>query len=847
VATPPFGAVLEAAIKEEAQGARQQLASGINIEPRFFCCTSGLGDSPWFPTGIYKDPVAVVTLSTRQACTGDAITADYSLSWSPSSTIATWSITWGDGQVSAGAWPGAGSVAHPLGGYVLAGTYIVTLTVTDLLGATGQDTMEITILACAGPLPPVAPPAAAAPFIVFAACGASGVWYSDDGGLTWLQRSGALFTNGLVYDLKVNPATIPTANKELWAATEFGLFKTVNSGLSWAWKQLPRPPEYGALSSAVVPVAAITIDTVDPERVFVLGHDNLGGTDYVWLFLTEDGGDSWRSVSIGVPGWEAMAAGLNGDSVGIFIDTDGTPLVGCNTCFIATGCEAINRSIQFTGGAWAAFGVGIDVTVAHYLRDPGGTLWACGQMDDTCGVRATGVIRQVAGAWTDVPGHGFAHADSFSQSADDFEWDTWNNRLYVVGQSDTLWAHFEYWNGAVWTQIPGGGIGDAAGTGDADCLAVDASGRVYVGGNFDFANGGATACGNIARFNPAANNWTALGVGGNGRVRALALDDDGIWLYIGGSFTTFNGLTVNRFCRYNTGTGDVEQLGTGIDASVYTIEVVETIVYIGGSFTTDGIGNAANRVATYDTVTQTWGTLGTGMDDIVRDLEYDTDTGILYATGDFLNADGGAVNQVARWVAGQATVPVNGRAHLLDVDSSGQYVYIGLLNASGFPAIVRVSTQLAGLTTLYNPGAGSYGGVRRDPFHSSVVWIFGNFGAASKAIYGQNWGATLTDITDGGWGAGELVRPILPSTSQVLDLVAILNTAQDSVRSWDGGVTWTKQDDTNFPANTAERDFIDHEYVFVHLQLSVGGGVGWFERSTGITANAPITAIQIVE
>jgi hypothetical protein len=68
-------------------------------------------------------------------------------------------------------------------------------------------------------------------------------------------------------------------------------------------------------------------------------------------------------------------------------------------------------------------------------------------------------------------------------------------------------------------------------------------------------------------------------------------------------------------------------------------------------------------------------------------------------------------------------------------------------------------------------------------------------------------------------------------------------------------VTWTKQDDTNFPANTAERDFIDHEYVFngrrnagaAHLQLSVGGGVGWFERSIGITANAPITAIQIVE
>jgi hypothetical protein len=292
-----------------------------------------------------------------------------------------------------------------------------------------------------------------------------------------------------------------------------------------------------------------------------------------------------------------------------------------------------------------------------------------------------------------------------------------------------------------------------------------------------------------------------------------------------------------------------------MDATVYTIVVVGTIVYVGGAFTTDGAGNAANRIAVYDTITQTWSTLGTGFDDIVWDLHYETATGILYAAGEFLNADGGLVNRVARWVAGQATVSTDGRAHLLDVDTSGLFVYIGLLDSSNFPVILRISTELAGLTSLYAPGAGTYGGVRRDPHFSSTCWFFGDFGAAVKAIRGEQWGTSLIDITDGGWGAGELVRPLLPSVYASRDVVAILNNALDSVRSWDFGANWVKQDDTNFACNTAERDFLDDEYVFIgrstvgalHLQLSVGGGVGWFERSAGITANAPITAIQIVE
>ena len=87
------------------------------------------------------------------------------------------------------------------------------------------------------------------------------------------------------------------------------------------------------------------------------------------------------------------------------------------------------------------------------------------QMDDTCGVPATGVIRQVAGAWQNVPGHAFNHAASFSQYAIDMWWDPVRNRLWVVGDSDTNWALVGYYDGVGWTNTPGAGIGDAGGSG----------------------------------------------------------------------------------------------------------------------------------------------------------------------------------------------------------------------------------------------------------------------------------------------------------------------------------------------------------------------------------------------
>jgi len=141
--TSPFPAGLVAALKGYAHAGKLRGVQGPAITPAFYCCISGN------TVGVAKDPVPVPILDVQVVCPNEAVTMDYSNSWSPTDTIASWEVTWGDGQTSNGLWPGAGSVAHPLGGYVAAGKYDVVLTVTDTLGAEGTGRLQVIVLSCA--------------------------------------------------------------------------------------------------------------------------------------------------------------------------------------------------------------------------------------------------------------------------------------------------------------------------------------------------------------------------------------------------------------------------------------------------------------------------------------------------------------------------------------------------------------------------------------------------------------------------------------------------------------------------------------------------------------------------
>lgn len=139
----------------------------------------------------------------------------------------------------------------------------------------------------------------------------------------------------------------------------------------------------------------------------------------------------------------------------------------------------------------------------------------------------------------------------------------------------------------------GGGFNSSVST-----LASDGN-VVYAGGGFTQIVGGGAA-NRIARWD--GTNWAPLGPGVNGRVTAIALHQQS--LYIGGEFASSGELgsstSLPRVARWD-GTA-WQPLGsgvTGIGSTVRSLTVAGDHLYVGGFFSNAG-GKAAGSFAAWN-------------------------------------------------------------------------------------------------------------------------------------------------------------------------------------------------------------------------------------------------------
>lgn len=181
------------------------------------------------------------------------------------------------------------------------------------------------------------------------------------------------------------------------------------------------------------------------------------------------------------------------------------------------------------------------------------------------------------------------------------------------------------------------GDGIRGANGEVVDTVTDATGNLYVGGNFNVI--GDVVANGIAKWDGKA--WSALGSGMDDQVITLAVS--GTNLYAGGVFTTAGGVEVNKVAKWDG--SHWSALGTGITGTeVSELVVMGDTLYAGGLFSAAG-GVAVSNIAKWDGTS--WSALGSGVDTWALAMAVDgTD---LYVGGRFTEAGGMPANLVAKW------------------------------------------------------------------------------------------------------------------------------------------------------------------------------------------------------
>lgn len=181
-------------------------------------------------------------------------------------------------------------------------------------------------------------------------------------------------------------------------------------------------------------------------------------------------------------------------------------------------------------------------------------------------------------------------------------------------------------------------------------ITLQSDGKIVAGGAFTTFNG--LSATRIARLNPDGSVDISFnpGTGFNGIVLSIILQSDGK-LLVGGSFTSFNGTTINRLARLNTdGSLDTSfDAGSGFNNTVYTLVLQpDGKIIAGGPFTSLN-GSSVNRIARLnnDGSQDISFNIGTGFNSAVFSVILQPDHKIITG-GSFSSYNGVTINGIIR-------------------------------------------------------------------------------------------------------------------------------------------------------------------------------------------------------
>ena len=341
--------------------------------------------------------------------------------------------------------------------------------------------------------------------------------------------------------------------------------------------------------------------------------------------------------------------------------------------------------------------------------------------------------------------------------------------------------------GGTFTSYNGTGLGSIArlnvngsldslfnqGTGASDWVyttAIQSDGKIVIGGWFEYYNG--SSRNSIARLNTDGSLDTTFnpGTGTNHYVRSMVIQSDGK-IIIGGNFSSFNGMAINRIARLNSdGSLDVTfNPGTGANDVVWTISQQSNGKIIIGGWFTNYNGTTINRLARLneDGSLDTSFATGTGSNHTVSATAIQSDGKIIIG-GEFTNYNGEAFNRIARLNAnGSPDTSFNPGTGIEDysqvyttaIQSDGKIIIGGNFisyNGTARSRIVRLNSD-GSLDVSFDPGTGAHGTVHTTAIQSDGrIIIGGGFTSYNGTgrnriarILGSPLGIPTTQMEDG--------------------------------------------------------------------------------------------------
>ena len=401
---------------------------------------------------------------------------------------------------------------------------------------------------------------------------------------------------------------------------------------------------------------------------------------------------------------------------------------------------------------------------------------------------------------------------------------------------------------------------DNAGAGvvrhDVEAMSVQSDGKIIIGGSF--VNFAGTSRNRIARLNNDGTldtSFLATGAGANGDVLALAVQADGK-IVIGGNFTNVNGTGRNRIARLNTDgsldTGFV--VGAGADSAVRKIAIqADNRILIGGSFANiDGVArNGIARLGAAGALDGSFLGSGNGANGAVFTLALQSDGKVLIG-GDFTSFNGTGRNRIARlnsdgtldnaFLASGAGA--NDQVSALAVQTDGKVVIGGLFSTVNNVPRSRIARLNADGTLdagFLTNAAGANSSVRALAVQSDgrivIGGEFGNFnnvyrGSVARLRADGSLDETFINFNSGANGRVSAIA--LQSDGKVI-IGGLFSTANDLTR---GGVARLTIDTALNPIDAAGNMVTQHYRDFLSREPDPDGRDFWTNQITACGTNA---------